>query len=107
MHRHDTDQTALTAGQLPLDLDIISGKPDKKTDQRGRLEPFIGQRLRQKFGNPVLGLGSQTGKHRVSPVMPGEQARDQIIGADDIRHTGQITQYFKRLLMCGFAQSLP
>ena len=107
MHRHHPDQPARPRGKLPLDLDLVALQPDEEPGQRGRLDLFIGQRLRQKLVDPVLGLGAKAGQQRRAPAMPGQKPRDQVMRAQEIRLRGQIVQHLARALMRGMAQPRP
>ena len=96
------------AVKLALDLDIVGFHPDQKTGQAGHVRDLVGQRLRQKFVNPVLGLGPQPRQQFAASVMAVQHPLDQIIGAQEIGLRAQVVQEIDgRGMAGGVAQGLP
>ena len=84
---------------LALDGHVIGFHPDQEPRQAGHIRRLIGQRLRQKLVDPVLGLIPQTRQKPFAPVVPGQRPFDQIKGPQEIRLIAQVPQHLHGLGM--------
>ncbi len=92
---------------LAFDFQIVSAHPFNKAGERGDFGGFIGERLGEKGVDAVLGLWPKPGEKAASAVVAGQQAVDQVIGAQEVGLLAQVVEDRERVRVGPVAQRLP
>ena len=106
MHGHHANAVTL-AFHLALDFKVVGFHPRQKAGQTGHARAFVGERLRQQGIDPVFCLWPQPSQQIAPPIVPDQDALDQVIGAQKIRFAAQVIQYRQGSSVVRIAQSLP
>ena len=92
MHRHHPDLVR-RAVDLTFDFQIIGLHPLQEPGQAGHRAALVRQRLAQHRVDPILGLWPQPREQFAAPIVAGEDAFDQIVGAQVIDLSAQVAQH--------------
>ena len=91
MHRHHSDFVVRVV-DLTLDHQVFGLHPRQETCQVGDVLLLVLQGLRQQRVDPILGLCPKAGQQVMAAVVVGQDAFDQVKGAEEVRFVSQVLQ---------------